>query len=76
MGVSVRVLQRNRTGRYIDVEIYFKESAYAVVEIDKSEICRESPQAGKSPVGGDAVVFRQNCFLLGEISVLLSRPSY
>ena len=48
MGVSVRVLQRNRTGGYTDVEIYFKESAYAVVEIDKSEICREGPQAGKS----------------------------
>lgn len=58
------------------MEIYFKEPAYAAVEIDKSEICREGPQAGKSPVGGDAVVFRQNCFLLGEISVLLSRPSY
>ena len=76
MGVSVRVLQRNRTGGYVDVEIYFKESAYAAVEIDKSEICREGPQAGKSWVGGDAVAFSQNCFLLREISVLLSRPSY
>ena len=76
MGVAVRVLQRNRTRGYIDVEIEFKESAYAAVEIGKSEICREGPQAGKSRVGGDAVVSRQNCFLLGETSVLLSRPSY
>ena len=47
-----------------------------MVETDKSEICREGPQSGKSQAGGDAAVLRQNFFLLRETSVLLLRPSY
>lgn len=53
--------------------ISFKELAYTIMGVDKSEICRVGQQAGDSWAGSHAAVLRQNSFLR-ETSVLLVRP--
>ena len=44
--VLVRVLQRNRKKSQRDWEIYFKKLAHAIIEADKSKICRAGQQTG------------------------------
>lgn len=54
--------------------IHFKELAYTIIGVGKSEICRRTDQhAGNSLAGSDAAVLRQNFFFLRETLVLLTR---
>ena len=68
MGLSVRVLQRNRTGR-----IYFKEFSHVTVVAPALKLLGQSDRL-ETLGEGNVAVLQENFFFLREFSVSFLRP--